>query len=124
VHANVVVQVEQLDQIVSVGQLVAAEVDLDLARRVLEVGEGGLPLRSPCRDPAGHPHLGTVFPHAVVVGCERLGGGVGAVEAIGEWRDAELLQLGQLLAPGGLDVIPLLGGAHAALPRTASGRPG
>ena len=59
---------------------------------------------------------GPASPIGVVVGGERLGGGVGPVEPEREGRYAELLQLGPLLAPCRLDVVALFGCAHAALP--------
>ena len=121
-HADVIVEVEPLQQRVSVAQLVAPQVDLDPARAVLQVQEGRLPLRPHRGDPAGDRDAGPVFAHRVVVGGERFGSGMGALVAVGERGDPRRLQRRTLLAPCRLDERALLialvapAPAHAALP--------
>ncbi len=114
-NAEVVVQVQELHQAVAVSQDVAAEVHLQPAGRVLQVGERGLALRAERDHPPGDRHLGPLLPHRVVVGGQRLGGRVAPVEPVGEGRHAQPLELRPLLAPRRLDVAPLVGRAHAAL---------
>ena len=53
------------------------------------------------------PPSGPSSPIASVVGRQRLGGGVRALEAVGERRDAQRLEGVALLAPGRLDVAAL-----------------
>ena len=82
---------------------------------VLDVGERGLALRAERHEPAGDGDRGAVLAHGVIVRRERLGGGVGAREAIGEGRDAHRLQGRALLPPRRLDVGRFSAAGHAAL---------
>ena len=115
-HADVVVQIEQLDQLPGRPQPVPAEVDLDPAGPVLEVGEGGLALVPQRLDPSRDDDRRTVLALLVAVERERLAGRVRALEPVGERRHAQRLQRRALLAAGGLDVGALLDAAHAAFP--------
>ena len=100
--AEMVAQIEQLNDAVLIrSQLIALEIELDLARRVLEMRERGLPVR-PQRDESPSERM----PRLVILAAVRRQRCVrrrATIEAIRERRDAALDELFQLLAPRGLD---------------------
>ena len=114
----VVVEVEELHQRPRLLQRIAAEIALDPAAGVLEMGEDGLPLRAKRGDPARHGHLRAVIPHGVVVGRQRLRGRVAPLVSVGERLDPQRRDGVALVAPRRLDVRALDVGrtGHAALP--------
>ena len=115
-HPDVIVEVEEPRGLPSLAELVLTEVKLDPAARVLEVGEHRPPLgperHQPPRDGDHRPRIA----QRVVVERARLGGEVGPLVAVGVGPHAAGLERRAVVPAGLLDVGPLGGAAHAALP--------
>ena len=95
---------------------VLPEIDLDLSRKVFEVGEHGFPLGPKRRNTSGYDDDRPIVPHGVPIGLECLPRGVRTLIPIGERLNSHRLEGGSLLPAGGLDVRTLFHGTHAALP--------
>src|SRR2546430_5836061 len=108
--AHVVAQIEQLQHRIELGsELVALEVELDLAALILQMRERRFAVR-PQRDEPSRERI----PRRIVVALERgerLLRRRGTLESVRERRDAALQQLFQLLTPRRFDEP----GGHAAL---------
>ncbi len=100
--AEMIAQVEQLYHAVLVrSQLIALEIELDLARRILQMRERGPPVR-----PQRHESPSERILRLVILGAVRRQRRLrrrAAIEAIGKRCDAALDELFQLLTPRGLD---------------------